>query len=137
MPRDIKALCNSYDLVVSTAPKNKLCLQPDRHQFNSQTVWVAVSDRNLSSHENQIVYNGQRDVPWYRWSLISGLSSYEFPHEQTYKQKEVREVHKPLLHFCDCHQYENYLEVGRYGRWKKGALTHEAYDLTMDALDAL
>jgi len=138
IPGHLRALINSYDLVINTAPKKMLCLQPDRHTFTSQRVYLTVPEKRVDLRaENQIVYNGQPRVRWYRWSFINGLGSYEFSFDPGYTKKQVIEIHKPLNNFCDCHESDKYLEVGRYGRWQKGALTHEAYFLTMEALDAL
>jgi hypothetical protein len=136
-PTDIRKLKKDYSLVINTAPKIFLCKHPDDHKFTSQTVFLTLPEERHLQNGNQIIYNGQREVPWYRWSFIHGLSCYEFSHDPKYKKKETIEIRKPLINFCDCHEGDGYLEVGRYGRWRKGALTHEAYFKTMDKIDAL
>lgn len=139
-PEDIKKLKKKYDLLINTAPKRMLCLHPDEdgHDFTWQQVFITQPEmRQGGAVANQIVYNGQREVDWYRWSMIQGASCYEYSHKPAFKKKEFHEVRKPLRNFCDCHASDAYLEVGRYGRWAKGALTHEAYYNTMEAISAL
>ena len=46
----------------------------------------------------------------------------------------VAAVRKPLTTDCNCHP--DWLHVGRYGRWTKGVLSHDAYFATMARLQA-
>jgi hypothetical protein len=135
-PKHIRSMKRDYDLIINTAPKRFLCLKPQDHSFNDQKVFLSVPEERMMGN-NKIVYNGQREVSWYRWSFIQGFSCYEFSDRPTWKKKEVLEIHKPLHTTCTCHKGDKYLEVGRYGRWEKRALTHEAYYMTMERLDEM
>jgi hypothetical protein len=128
----IRSLVAEYGLVVNTAPKASMCLNR-MHRFNAQTVYLKPEQRHQHG-PNTIVYNGQPPVDWYRWSFIDGFSCYEFSRQPSFRRKQIIEIKKPTLHFCDCHEEYalKYLEVGRFGRWAKKALTHEAYYMTLD-----
>jgi hypothetical protein len=132
-PEDIAGLQTQYDLIINTAPLKALCLQG--HDFTSQSVFITAPQELYGKRENKIVYNGLRAVGWYRWSLINGISCYEFPKSPNSQQIKTHEIKKPLANFCDCHP--RMLRVGRYGEWKKGKLTHHAYEEAYNAVQQM
>lgn len=117
-----------FDLVVSTIPAKLLCSNP-AHEFRSQFVWatdyvkpVGVFDR--PQVDNLVVCSGYDDDWWYRQSRIKGWENTEFPDDKKPGGKSWH-VEKPVDTDCDCKP--DVLRLGRYGAWRKGVLSHEAY----------
>ena len=131
-------LSATNDLVVSTIPAPLLCQRNAEHEFRSQAVWVTEGLKRPAEFGFQDMHNGnaQRDNLvvcsgdpqdwWYRQSRIHGWENTEFPldHKPNFPGK-VHEVIKPLDHTCTCHP--DFVRAGRYGVWKKGVLSHEAF----------
>ena len=114
-------------LILSTVPRKLLC---DRnHQFISQevSIWYAKAERK----DNQIIYNGNPDTPWYRYSHLFGWESIEWPNAPAPDSDLVRVV-KPLYTDCTC--YPKVVKLGRYGRWEKKILSHDAYWMAVQAV---
>lgn len=119
-------------LWVNTVPLNVICLHPTTHRFSFQGVWVTprsmIPDSEVRG--NVVYYNGLRDNSWYRTSRVFGHSTTEFPAHYGVEPPDVPGlfyVRKPLSTTCACHP--SIRRVGRYGRWKKGVLSHEGYGM--------
>lgn len=133
---DERGTLDGYDLIFSTIPLPSICLKPTRHWFTYQRIW-AIGDAPergqfcpVPCDKNRIICNGLPQEPgepdWYRVSNVFGHTTAEwpawhYPHEKV----EAAEVRKPLKTNCDCHPELRLL--GRYGRWEKGILSHQAY----------
>lgn len=127
-PTHIAGLLTNNDLVVSTIPRPTLCMNK-AHWFKERRVFITPKppkvdddgdDWNIS--ENKIIYNGWTSDPWYRASNIMGNVFTEYATEQP----GMTRVIKPLDTNCNC--WEGAVQyVGRYGKWKKGVLVHNAY----------
>lgn len=129
-------LVERYSLVISTIPGPILCHRRDAHSFLSKRVWVTeglkrpaemgFQDAHNAPRENLVVCSGDPDDWWYRQSRIHGWENTEFPaqHMPNWEGK-VHEVVKPISTDCTC--YPGIIRMGRYGQWKKGTLSHEAY----------
>lgn len=130
----LKNLDDSFDIVISTIPATVLC-RNNSHRFYSQKVWVTENLKSLGEFElaaddtlrdNLVVCSGDPDDWWYRQSRIHGWENTEFPHNQKPNfGGKVHELSKPLRHTCTCHP--EIVRMGRYGRWQKGVLSHEAF----------
>lgn len=129
------------DLVFSTLPAPLICSRPDEHAFHFEPVW-ALGDApeegqvlNYGIPDETVVCDGTKDVGWYRAANVFGYTTVEWPFNRKPPIKEVAAVHKPLSTTCDCHP--DVIRLGRYGRWSKGVLSHEAYyvaqAMTVDA----
>jgi hypothetical protein len=133
-----------FDLIVSTIPKTAVCLahagltDGRPHAFVSQSIRI----RNECAFEgeaikaaNTIWYDGSKNVSWYRTSMLFGVGSTEWgetaPARLPYDG--VIKARKPLRTDCKCFD-GRVLFAGRFGRWEKGALTHDAYVETVKAL---
>lgn len=139
-------LGDTHDLVVSTIPAPLLCQRNTEHEFRSQAVWVTESLKYADQFQfnspggeimdNMVLCSGDPDDWWYRQSRIHGWENTEFPldHKPRFGGK-VHEVIKPLDHNCTCHF--DFLRAGRYGVWKKGVLSHEAFYDTSRSIVAL
>lgn len=114
-------LAEKYQMVMSTIPAFALCGNPS-HVFDSQDVWIVYGQAVAEGGEDRIIYDGTTDFPWYRWSYIFGWKGVEYSH----KVGNSQHIRKPLTTNCDCHA--EVVRLGRYGKWKKGELTHHAYE---------
>jgi hypothetical protein len=141
-------LARTYDLVISTIPAPVLCGRNTEHKFYSQKVWVTEGLKSYNDPEfftpggelrdNLVVCSGDPDDWWYRQSRIHGWENTEFPHDRKPRVAEpfkVHEVEKPLRHTCTCHP--EIVRMGRYGKWQKGVLSHEAFEDTAREIVAI
>lgn len=124
-------VAKSTDFIVSSIPAKGICERVSfGHHFHKQK--VLISQETAAEENNLIIWNGDADLPWYRWSRIFGVNGgYEYPLGAIVQGATV--ISKPLLTNCNC--YPGMLRVGRYGRWHKEALTHEAFSMTKRALE--
>lgn len=131
-------LIDSYDMVFCTIPKHLICTDPD-HKFESAEVFCVgdAPDLGISSPipcpDNKVICSGDREDSWYRVSRIFGHSTCEWSAKRTKPPiKGVVSVRKPTQNSCDCWPSINFL--GRFGEWRKGVLSHNAYDGAVKAL---
>lgn len=128
---------NSYDLVISTVPRNIWRQTGD--QFVSTKIWAIGDAPELGvtvpfhlAQDNTIICDGTKDVGWYRLSKVFGHSTIEWPGGAKPPVSDVTQVIKPL----ECKaasQPDNWLFVGRYGKWEKGVLTTDAFNDVLKA----
>lgn len=140
----LRNLQDTNDLVISTIPATVLC-QTSNHRFFGQKVWVTENLKSLGEFEfdsdetlrdNLVVCSGDPDDWWYRQSRIQGWENTEFPHQQKPKfPGKIHELNKPLRHTCTCHP--EIVRMGRYGKWQKGILSHEAFEDTAREIVAI
>jgi hypothetical protein len=135
-PSWIEWLTEQYDLVVSSVPKPLLCYKG--HTFSAQEVWAIgdAPERGVMSpvrpEANHVVCNGEPAPGWYRAANVFGFCSVEYPEDSKPPIPGAALVNKPTTNNCDC--WPSILHVGRYGKWEKGVLSHEAFDDVMEAL---
>lgn len=80
-----------------------------------------------SIRHNIVVYNTDRKYPWYRYSRVNG---YEWTETLLNGQFKIKKVMG-----CNVKSFnKNLLLVGRYGKWQRGVLAHEAYYDTKEAI---
>lgn len=108
-------------LIFSTIPRPVLCTHLGQHHFKKQEVWLTYEQGKPAP--NLILYNGDPEYSWYRYSALFSWYSTEWPHEPPNAQ--TKKISKPLSHGCDC--FPDIHKLGRYGRWEKGVLIHDAY----------
>jgi hypothetical protein len=136
----IKSIIKGHEIVISSIPAPLLC--EGHHQFRSEGVWAAGEahdiGRSLQAYQcpdNTVICNGWREPSWYRLSNVFGYKTAEWP---GWMKKppfgEPARVEKPLATNCDC--WPSIIRVGRYGKWKKGALSHEAYGVAFKVAGA-
>lgn len=118
--------------VISTIPAQALCFNPE-HTFDSQTVWAIgdAPERGIfcpvtEAKSFQVVCNGTRDTGWYRNANVFGYRTAEWAGERKPPIEGIAAVEKPLSTNCDC--LPEVVRLGRYGEWRKGVLSHEAYE---------
>lgn len=131
------------DLVINTIPAKLLCENPE-HLFTSEFVWVTESFRGQPGDENIVLCSGFADQPWYRTSSIHGWENTEYPEgkKPPLSADKVHLVEKPLTSNCNCIKEAlpdgvGFMNVGRYGTWKKGVLSHRAFYDVFEQLDGV
>ncbi len=119
-------------IAINSIPRPALC--GEGHTFSGQGIWAAgdAPERGIqlqySCAPNTVICNGIDEVSWYRLSNIFGHKTVEWSMESLRMKPPVStaaEVIKPTKHNCSCHA--GVVHVGRYGKWQKGVLSHEAY----------
>lgn len=133
-----------FDLVISSIPRPLTCLES--HVFPSTTVW-AIGDAPERGQfvpmrdgieNNTVLCNGESEPSWYRLSKVFNYASVEWPGRVKPPLDGVALVEKPLKTNCNCHDDDDGIVfVGRYGRWEKGVLSHEAYQDAFAAVERL
>lgn len=129
----------NFSAVISAVPRPALCRSmhgdaPSEHQFYSQTIQVIDECRMRSAADNTIIYNGERDVAWYRTSKLFGHEGAEYSEAMAPPFGERHQLSKPIRCHCDC--FPDVIRVGRQGQWKKGVLAHDGFVTTVRELHA-
>jgi hypothetical protein len=127
------------DCLITSIPAPVLCMSPDgasEHTFMSVPMAV-VSDWPWPLDETDtVVYNGETKDAWCRASCFDGHSSVEYGQIVPAGLKgPIRRGFKPMWTDCDCRP--QWLRVGRFGKWKRGTLSHTAFEEAHDALHIL
>lgn len=128
----LKENADNFRAIISTIPAHVLC-EDATHRFTSADVLIAEMSMLEGRPGNKIIYDGTTKRSWYRTSLINGVPGTEWGgHMENNPFKTVR-VRKPIATTCDCHP--EIIRAGRYGTWKKGVLTHDAFFDTLKELN--
>jgi hypothetical protein len=127
---------NKHDLVISTVPRKVWAEEGD--VFESAKIW-ALGDTEMPRVEPayrpapfHVICESDARVPWYRVSNIFGYCTIEWPYSDSSPQDGASIVEKPLRHNSTA--ASDFIHLGRYGAWKKGYLSHQAF---FDALNEL
>lgn len=135
----IDELSSNFDLVISTIPAWSIC-RSSRHNFPSLPIMVKKSVEFQieefdveKSFVNWVIYNGTTEGIWYRCSTINGFESTESQAHPALAEEGGWDLGFKILDTdCDCHP--NLVKTGRMGKWKRGVLTHHAFEDTLAAL---
>lgn len=131
----------SADFVIWSIPSDQFCI--GGHTFAAQNVYAKGDAPELNEWCPVMVApwtvqcNGEESPRWYRASNIFGHKSAEWPDGPAPPIKGLARVTKPIFTNCSCWHHIGrapVLRVGRYGRWEKGELTHQAYERTIEWL---
>lgn len=119
------------DIVISTIPATMLCLEG--HTFKSGQIWstdLCITD----AQKDTVVCNGHDAPAWYRSSNIQGYHTTEWPSavRPPIAMDHLWYVQKPLGNNCTC--FPDVVRMGRYGRWQKGVLSHQAFNETQELI---
>lgn len=144
-PVDMIPMMSNFmpDVMISSIPVQSLCQKGDEHQHTSVKCWAIGDAPELGQQVGNIfpvppfnvMCDGTPQTSWYRASNVFDHSTIEWPgHKRRPPIEGVVGFTKPLATNCDC--LPSVLRVGRYGRWSKGVLSHEAYDATARFISA-
>lgn len=123
---------------ISGIPAPLLCNDPT-HGFQAQEVWAMgdAPERGqtvpIRSDLNTVVCSGSRDNSWYRKANILGFNTVEWPRDKRPPLENVASVLKPVSTNCNCVPFVH--RIGRYGNWRKGVLSHEAFYETFAGIE--
>lgn len=127
-PENVLALTQIFDAVFSTIPLKVLCQK--NHSFIDKAVYISEGASEIERNENKIIWNGLEATRWYRQSNIFGHAYTEWPYDPG--DRKVVRIRKPIKTDCDCQP--GLLKLGRYGEWRKGVLSHHAYEGVVETL---
>jgi hypothetical protein len=123
---------HDFKLVISSVPAPVLCHELDVHRFVAQSIW-AIGDAPergvfcpIPSPPNTVICDGTDTSGYYRISNVFGYKTAEWPDARKPPLDNIAEVHKPIRNNCNC--WPDIKRVGRYGAWRKGVLSHHAYE---------
>jgi hypothetical protein len=153
----VDELLSDFELIVSSVPLPALCRapsdaaageMPNGHTFTKQHIKIrpgcALPEGYPTGPDQPamtIFYNGDRNQAWYRSSALWGHHYTEYGAGLYVFEEDLIPATKPLSTNCDCHTAREggppdwrFLPVGRFGLWRKGVLTHEAFNSTQALL---
>lgn len=127
--------------MISSVPLPIVCSYNLAHSFERASIWAAGEAPELGVFiqdaagipDGTVVCNGRKEPSWYRASRIFGRATIEWPYIADHAYGAS--VDKPISTTCDCWPYV--LRVGRYGKWQKGILVHQAYEEAHEWLRSL
>lgn len=121
------------DAIISTIPARILC-HDSQHKFESDDIW-STNSLECSLSNNTVMCNGEASFDWYRASKIQGFENTEFPYNRypLFYNGQIWRVTKPISTNCRCFPHVH--RIGRYGKWKKGVLSHEAWEEANKIMD--
>lgn len=125
------------DMIFTSLPAPVLCRDTSgaRCTFRSQEVWAMGDAPRLGrmawkpseTKPRTIVCSGREEDQWYRVSNVFGHHTVEWPGDIVPDPPHgASRVKKPLETSCQCNP--DVIRVGRYGEWKKGVLSHTAFE---------
>lgn len=138
---DLAAMTNEENVAhaLSTVPLPLLCIAQD-HGFTAQEIYAIgdAPERGVfapfkPATINQVICDGRPETSWYRAANIQGYNTIEWPLKKKPPISNISGVTKPTSTNCTCHQPLLH-RLGRYGKWQKGVLSHEAYYETLAGL---
>lgn len=126
-----------FKKVLSTVPASAICktnsgMIQEVHMFQGQRIWIYTEALNANMPDNTIWYDGTRDRSWYRQSRLFGVGGTEYPIQVSPPVKPLVHGRKPIWNNCNC--FPKVVRLGRFGQWKKGVLTHDAFFGAAEAL---
>lgn len=138
LPEDMRILSNKFDLVINTAPLNKI-YPHSKSQCSCREMYVSgcspyPNHEGWASHpENIIVYNVNQDADWVRYSRVDGIEQTEYlrPVEGAHKVVKVDGKAKFYNH------HSNVLLIGRYGKWDSTYMAHMSYYDTLSSIEKM
>lgn len=125
--------------IFSAIPAPALCVRT--HGFRSRQVW-AVGDAPergifcpVRVSPMTVECNGEENPRWYRASNVFSYATAEWPDGSAPPVSGVSKINKPIDTDCNCWlSTRGFQRLGRYGAWKKGVLSHQAFDDVMAVL---
>lgn len=131
--KELENLSKEYDYVISTLPSNKFF----EGSFPVEMVWMknglpeaAYKLDKLGLFSHFTLYNVNRNVDWYRASMVMGVSCTELKHGGDFQIPKIKDGE-----FTN--DLPNVILAGRYARWERGYLAHQVYYDTMSTFQKL
>lgn len=135
--RVINAIGEKLDLAMIISSVPRTVWDADDSNFRSSEVWAigdAPAENRLCpiqpARDNRIVCDASEGTGWYRLSKVFGHTTAEFPLRRKPPIPGVAKVLKPLDHRSTKGDFM--VHVGRYGEWRKGVLSTDAYKKALE-----
>lgn len=143
IPPVLASLHENYDLVVSTANAQSMCMKKDtwrdpsyRHVFESKAVAITSNCEYPDQPYNTIIFNAGENDAWVRSSNIFGNTVTEWPVTATIPEGlGSRIIQKPISTNCSC--FPHVLRTGRFGAFKNETWVDTAYHDTWNAIEGM
>jgi hypothetical protein len=129
-PTELRNMCGYYDLVVSTANAQRLCIAKDQHHFESKSVAITPEAIYPEQPDNTLIFNASTEFGWVRSSRVFGAEVTEWPVSMA--PAKARVIQKPISTNCNC--YPLVLRTGRFGAWRNETWVDTAYWDTYNAI---
>lgn len=136
---EIPHLLSGFDHVMSSIPRQQICTAG--HDFFGERIWAIgdAPERGVSCPVDvggfTVICNGESHPAWYRASNVFGYRTAEWPGDSKPPIQDVAPVIKPIKTNCDCWEGKHFSFVGRFGIWKKGILSHQAYETAKEIVE--
>jgi hypothetical protein len=127
---DIEIMAATFDLVINTAPLNRLCHQD--HEFRFKVVEITMGHSYPDQPEDTTIFNAGNHYPWVRSAWLLGNECTEWLPGTVPDSLESTTIRKPIGHDCNC--YVDVLLTGRFGAWRNETWVDTAYYDTRDAI---
>ncbi len=134
--RDVRNISKDYDLVIQTFPND------EGKKRRGGTILFPILYREFPATPiYMLLYSGDSSS-WSRMTMGGGRVSFEFPADYTVdppfmtggwtmgRFPDLKPFTKPYLTGSNL----NVIMVGRFARWDRNFLSHEAYDLVAEAI---
>ena len=133
-PKELSALLpEQNDLVVSTAPLNRMCGMPRYHEFRTKSVVITEGASYPGQPDNTIIFNAGDEEPWVRSSRIFGHEVTEWPMGTNIPTgRNAMVIDKPFGSTCNC--FPHVLLTGRFGKFRNETWVDTAYYDTRDSI---
>jgi hypothetical protein len=129
---ELKYIHKAFDLVVNTAPLNKLCCRPNAHVFKYKAVEITMERSYPNQPPDTTIFNAGDRYPWVRSAWLLGNECTEWLPETAPAELDPITIRKPISHTCDC--YPHVLGTGRFGAWRNQTWVDTAYYDTRSVL---
>jgi hypothetical protein len=129
-PVSIRDIVNEFDLVVNTAPLNKLCYKA--HEFTFKVVEITMGRSYPDQPEDTTIFNAGNYFPWVRSAWLLGNECTEWLPGTVPAGIDSITIRKPIGHDCKC--YPDVLLTGRFGAWRNETWVDTAYYDTRNAI---
>lgn len=125
-------------LIINTIPLIKISQFSENYEWESERVFITDTGKAPS---DTIIYSGDEGNAWHRMSNICGHRHTEYPHDYDpelaidggfWVTKPLRTNFDPDVSFG-----KRVLCVGRYGKWSKEELAHDAYYDTVQRIQEM
>lgn len=119
------------DVVFCTIPGHAICEDLETHSFIYEEVYAIgdAPERGIFCpvivEPNTVVCNGEPAPAWYRAANVFSRKTAEWPVQSKPPISNVTLIQKPLRTTCTC--LPDVVRLGRFGKWQKGILSHEAF----------
>jgi hypothetical protein len=133
-------IIDMYDAIISTIPQQALCVN-ESHVFTGSPYFIERLPTPPADEQHEIVvYNGLPTDPWYRWSILGGLCSIEYPFsymppKSVKEKRDITDGWKAIDNNCDC--WPDIWRCGRWAEWRHGVTMYKSYLKAVQMMEAI